>query len=214
VKITRLLPGARTRRLTRWLLLGAWAAASGCQSAPKQPDALTAANPAPKDSIVQASLTEKDKKEESAEKSSPWSDWDLFHWHTPHREQATQHMFDIANYWLDDTRQEMRETREKQEGKRWYVPPHFLSFERSKPLLDREGRAIEKLEQVRYHDINGPLADKALFMSGSVKFFDEDYKEAAFLFSQIAERHPRSDLAPKAIELAIICKNLSTGGSD
>src|SRR5262249_22989356 len=80
--------------------------------------------------------------------------------HTTYREQATQHMFDIANYWLDDTREEMREAREKQEGKRWLVMPRFVSFEKSKPLLDREGRAIEKLEQVRYHDINGPLADK------------------------------------------------------
>lgn len=134
--------------------------------------------------------------------------------HTAYREQATQRMFDIANYWLDDTRTEMEETREKREGKRWFVMPRFISFEKKKPLLDREGRAIEKLEQVRYHDINGPLADKALFMAGSVKFFNEDYREADFLFSQIHEKHPNSPLAPKAVELAIVSKHLSTGGSD
>src|SRR5581483_7468201 len=133
---------------------------------------------------------------------------------TSYREQATQHMYDIANYWLDDTRTVMRETREQREGKRWWIWPRFMSFEKAKPLLDREGRAIEKLEQVRYHDINGPLADKALFLAGSVKFFNEDYRESDYLFSQIYERHPNSPLAPQAVELAILSKHLSTGGAD
>src|SRR5262249_34218884 len=33
-------------------------------------------------------------------------------------------------------------------------------------------------------------------------------------FSQIPARHPESKLAPKAIELAIYCKHMSTGGAD
>src|SRR5207245_1753561 len=75
--------------------------------------------------------------------------------HTQYHDQATQHMFDIANYWLNDTRQEMREELERREGKRWFVWPRFISFEKTKPFLDREGRAIEKLEQVYLHDLNG-----------------------------------------------------------
>jgi outer membrane protein assembly factor BamD (BamD/ComL family) len=108
----------------------------------------------------------------------------------------------------------MREDREKKEGKRWMVSPIFLTFDRTKPFLDREGRAIEKLEQVRYHDVGGPLADKALFLCGCVKFFRNDFAEADYYFSQIHERHPNSELAPQAVELAIISKHLSTGGSD
>ncbi|MCY2938604.1 MAG: tetratricopeptide repeat protein [Planctomycetota bacterium] len=133
---------------------------------------------------------------------------------TQYKEQAVQHMYDIANYWLDDTRTQMAQEREKKEGKRWFVTPAFITLERSKPFMDREGRAIEKLEQVRYHDINGPLADKALFMCGCVKFFRTDYIEADYFFSQIHERHPNSDLAPQSVELAIISKHLSTGGAD
>jgi outer membrane protein assembly factor BamD (BamD/ComL family) len=133
---------------------------------------------------------------------------------TPYREQCVQHMYDIANYWLDDTRQVMREEKEKADGKRWWVWPRFVSFEKTKPLLDREGRAVEKLEQVRLHDINGPLADQALFMCGTVKMFNENYRDADHYFSQIHARHPESPLAPKAIELAIFCKHMSTGGSD
>jgi outer membrane protein assembly factor BamD (BamD/ComL family) len=131
-----------------------------------------------------------------------------------YREQCVQHMFDIANYWLNDTREQMREDLERRQGKRWVVWPRFISFDRTKPFLDREGRAVEKLEQVRLHDLNGPLADQALFMCGTVKLFNEDFRDADHYFSQIAERHPNSKLAPKAVELAIYCKHMSTGGSD
>jgi outer membrane protein assembly factor BamD (BamD/ComL family) len=136
------------------------------------------------------------------------------HPRNPYREQCVQRTFDIANYWLDDTREEMREAREAKDGKRWVVWPRFVSFERTKPLLDREGRAIEKLEQVRYNDITGPLADRALFLAGSVKFYNGDYREADHYFSQIHERHPNSPLAAQAVEFAIISKHLSTGGPD
>jgi outer membrane protein assembly factor BamD (BamD/ComL family) len=130
------------------------------------------------------------------------------------REQALQHVFDIANYWLDDTRQEMVERREIEENKRWFTTPHFVHWDKTKPLLDEEGRAVEKLEQVRYNDMMGPLADKTLFLLGSVKFFNADYREAEHYFSQLAEMHPNSKLRPQAIELGIIAKNLSTGGPD
>ena len=131
-----------------------------------------------------------------------------------HREQACQRLFDIANYWLEDTRKEMEETREQQAGKRWFVTPHFCHLDKTKPLFDEEGRAVEALEHVRYSDISGPLADKALFMVGTVKFFNEDYREADYQFTQLVEKHKNSPLYPRAAEMAIIAKAMSTGGSD
>jgi TolA-binding protein len=131
-----------------------------------------------------------------------------------HREQAVEHLFNIANYWLEDTRKEMEESKEKAAGKRWFVAPHFVNFDRSKPLLDEEGRAVEALEHVRYSDIRGPHADQALFMIGTVKFFNEDYREADYQFTQIVENHKTSPLYSRAAEMAVISKNLATGGSD
>lgn len=131
-----------------------------------------------------------------------------------YREQAVQHIYEIANYWLDDTRKEMEEYKEQHEGKRWVVWPEFIHFEKTKPLLDEEGRALEKLEQVRYNDMTGPLADKALFLAGSVKFFRKEYKEADFLYSQLVEMHKNSPFVEQALELAIISKQLSTGGAE
>jgi outer membrane protein assembly factor BamD (BamD/ComL family) len=131
-----------------------------------------------------------------------------------YRDQAVRRMFDIANYWLDDTRTEMTEYREKKEGKRTFVVPAAFHFEKKKPWVDEEGRALQALEQVHLNDITGPMADKALFLAGGVKFFREDYKEADHFFSQLVEQHPNSPMASQAVELAIISKSLSTGGAD
>lgn len=131
-----------------------------------------------------------------------------------YREQATQHAFNIANYWLDDTRKEMEQLKEKREGKRWWSWGHFVNIDKTKPILDEQGRAMEKLEQVRYSDMTGPLADKSLFLLGSVCFFNENYKDADQNFSQLVEMHPNSPYAAQAVELAIISKHMSTGGSD
>ncbi|HZU39002.1 MAG TPA: tetratricopeptide repeat protein [Gemmataceae bacterium] len=132
-----------------------------------------------------------------------------------HREQACKRMYDIANYWLDDTRDEMRLEKEKAEGKRSFImPASFVHMEKSKPLLDEQGRALEALEQVTIHDPTGPEAPDALFLAGTVRFYNKDYQEADYLFSTIVERHPNSKYAPRALELAIIAKHMSTGGSD
>jgi outer membrane protein assembly factor BamD (BamD/ComL family) len=130
------------------------------------------------------------------------------------RDQANQRLFDIANYWLDDTRGEMEAYKEKKAGKRWLVmPASYVHWDKTKPLLDEEGWAVQKLEEIQI-DIRSPLADKALFYLGGVKFYRKDYIEADRHFSQLAQMLPNSPLAPQALKMAIICKQLSTGGSD
>lgn len=132
------------------------------------------------------------------------------------REQAALHLNEICDYWLDDTRAAMKEAREVREGKRWFNTPHFIHFDKTKPLADEETRALQGLELVHYSDIKGDLhlGDRALFLAGSVKFFNEDYREADNYFTQIHEHYPESPFAARAVELAIISKHLSTGGPD
>ena len=126
-----------------------------------------------------------------------------------HRDQAMKRMFDIANYWLHDTDEEIQGKR------RSIIPASFaVHFEKTKPLLDEQGRAIELLDNVKLNDVTGPLADKALFLAGSVKFHNKDYLDADHYFSQLVEMHQNSPLAPQALELAIISKHMSTGGPD
>jgi outer membrane protein assembly factor BamD (BamD/ComL family) len=127
-----------------------------------------------------------------------------------YRARGCRRMFDIANYWLDDVRAE----RQAKKDKGWMAITPVVHFEKTKPFLDLEGRALQALEQVHLNDIGGPLADKALFLAGGIKFYRQDYKEADYYYTLIVEQHPNSSLAPQAVELAIISKHLSTGGPD
>jgi outer membrane protein assembly factor BamD (BamD/ComL family) len=129
-----------------------------------------------------------------------------------YRELACQRMFDIANFWLKDTRDEMEKYEDKG-GKSGFALP-ALHWEKEKPFGDEEGRALEALEHVHLNDPTGPLADKSLFLAGSVKFYRQDYREADHYFTQLIELHPNSPLCDKAVELGIICKHLGTGGAD
>jgi tetratricopeptide (TPR) repeat protein len=64
----------------------------------------------------------------------------------PYNEVADQHLFEIANYWLDDTRAAMKEAREAKDSTLWFATPRFFHIDKSKPFADEEGRAIGALE--------------------------------------------------------------------
>jgi outer membrane protein assembly factor BamD (BamD/ComL family) len=129
-------------------------------------------------------------------------------------DQANRRLFDIANFWLEETRRQMEEDVEKREGKRFMVKPaSFVNFSKDKPLFDMEGHAVQCLEEVRQHDINGPIGEKALFYLATVKYFREDYREADYYYTELYQNFPNSPLAPKALKQAITCKQLCTGGS-
>jgi outer membrane protein assembly factor BamD (BamD/ComL family) len=130
----------------------------------------------------------------------------------PYKDLATQHIYEIATYWLNDTWDEVRESQEKREGKRWMVWPRFVSLDKRKPLVDREGRATERLNDVSIYESRGPYADKALYLCGYVAWFKEDYVEADQRFTTLTKQYPESPYAPYAIELAIKAKLMSTGG--
>jgi TolA-binding protein len=131
-----------------------------------------------------------------------------------HKDDANRRLFDIANFWLDDTRKVMQAYEEKRDGKRWFImPASYVHFSKDKPLLDMEGHALQALEEVRLNDLKGELGERALFYIATVKFFREDYKDADYYYSQLYENYPNSSLAPKAIKQAIVCKQLVAGGS-
>ncbi|WP_149113494.1 tetratricopeptide repeat protein [Limnoglobus roseus] len=129
-----------------------------------------------------------------------------------YREQACAEMFKVADYWLDDTRAEIQA---EQDGENMYMHKmkRLFVYDKTKPTLDREGRALQALENVHLNDITGPTADKALFWCGFVNFYRGNFVEADHYFSTLIEFHKDSPLRPKATELAIISKNNSTGGA-
>jgi outer membrane protein assembly factor BamD (BamD/ComL family) len=130
------------------------------------------------------------------------------------QDQAAKRLFDIADYWLNDTRAAIKAWEEQRQGQRWLVlPSSYFHVAQDKPWVDMEGRAMRALEEVRLHDLNGPLGEKALLMMATVKAFREDYREADYYFSELYKHYPNSPLAPEAIKRSIICKQMMTGGS-
>jgi outer membrane protein assembly factor BamD (BamD/ComL family) len=130
--------------------------------------------------------------------------------------QANDRLFDIANYWLNPTREKMKLAEEQREGKasRWSIMPvSWINFTNDMPWNDVEGHALGVLEEVRLNDIKGKLAEKSLFYIATVKFYNEDYKEADYYYSQIVDHHPQSELAAKAMKQSIICKQIANGGT-
>jgi outer membrane protein assembly factor BamD (BamD/ComL family) len=127
-----------------------------------------------------------------------------------YRNEAVQRQYDIAKYWLDDTRAAMNESKA---DKSWWSMPTLVHFEKEKPTFDEEGHAIRACEQVYLQDPTGPLAAQALYWAGGVNFYRENYEAADRYYSILVEQFPRSPLAPQALELAIHSKINMTGGA-
>jgi outer membrane protein assembly factor BamD (BamD/ComL family) len=133
---------------------------------------------------------------------------------TQYTDRVNKGLFEIADFWLSDTRTQMNAYYEQLEGKRMFVmPASYVHVSKEKPVFDMEGRALQTLDTVRLNDINGPLGEKALFYIATVKFYNRDYREADFYFEQLYTQYPNSNYADKAIKQSVICKQLSTGGT-
>jgi outer membrane protein assembly factor BamD (BamD/ComL family) len=127
--------------------------------------------------------------------------------------RVCQGLFEIADYWLEPTRRQMDQYQEQIQGKRMFVfPAEFVHWGKDMPFLDAEGNAIQALNTIRLHDIKGPMGEKALLYLGTIHFFNKDYKEADFYFSQLYTEYPNSKDAAKALKQSVICKQLITGG--
>ncbi|MDB5313738.1 MAG: bamD [Gemmataceae bacterium] len=129
-----------------------------------------------------------------------------------HRQESCARIFEISNYWLDDFRDELL-ARQEEKGIRHWRPRWPNPWDRTKPFLVQESRALEGLDYVHTHDIFGPSADKALFWCGYVNFIRGNFEEADHYFSQLVEMHKDSSLRPQAMAYAIQAKNNATGGA-
>jgi outer membrane protein assembly factor BamD (BamD/ComL family) len=130
-----------------------------------------------------------------------------------YRRDCTARMFQICDYWLDDFRDEL-EKRNGEKGVLRWRPTWPNPLDRSKPMIDQEGRTLEALQRIHTHDITGPTADKAIFWCGYVNFIRGNFNEADQFFSQLVELHKDSPLRPQAMAFAIQAKNSATGGAD
>jgi len=128
------------------------------------------------------------------------------------RSEAVQRQFAIAEYWLNDTRAEMR-ARENKTGWSWSLPT-LVHLEKEKPTFDQEGHAQKVCEAIYVEDPAGPLAPQALYRAGGISFFRERYDESDTYYSMLVDQYPKSPRAAPALELAIQSKISQVRGPD
>jgi outer membrane protein assembly factor BamD (BamD/ComL family) len=131
----------------------------------------------------------------------------------PHRRECCRRMYAVADYWLNDFRDELDRRADEKGVLRWR-PSWPNPFDRTRPFLDQEGRTLEALNNIWVQDMMGPDADKAIFWCGYVNFVRGNFQEADHFFSQMVELHKDSPLRTQAIAYAIQAKNNATGGPD
>lgn len=132
---------------------------------------------------------------------------------TRYRARALKELYQIADYWLDPVREEMRAARKAREEDRPFKPSTPRErrgrFDPAWPDFDSETEGVLLLQEVLRLDPDGPLTERALFLIGAVAFFREDYPRADTTFSRLVKVRPHGAYFFQALEIAIVSKSLS-----
>lgn len=129
-----------------------------------------------------------------------------------HHTQAVERMYFIADYWLQDFKLEL-ERRAGEKGVLRWQPGWPNPWDKTRPPIDQEGRALEAMENIHTQDFTGPYADKALYWCGYVNFVRGNFPASDRYFSMLVEMHKDSPLRPQSMAFAIQAKNNATGGA-
>ena len=136
-----------------------------------------------------------------------------------HIEVVTRRMFHIAQTWLQtpemvtssDIQQvnfddpastpPLKEQPKKSSDPTRRVPILPNVTDRSRPVFDTDGRALQALKSIWLHDPTGELADDAIMMSASYHLRRGDYAEANRFYTLLREEFPKSPHLEQAFVL-------------
>jgi tetratricopeptide (TPR) repeat protein len=98
-----------------------------------------------------------------------------------HLDYTVQREFALARYWekLDDYQHS------------WPVTPNFT--DKSKPMFDTFGYAVQAYQNVRMYDPTGPLADDSLMATAIAYFRRGQFEYAAQDFDMLRKEYPNSE---------------------
>ncbi len=145
-----------------------------------------------------------------------------------HLDTCTRRLFSIAQIWLNDpafaSRNELQQVNledkivaplpatEPRTISEWPIIPNLL--DRSRPVFDTPGRALEALRNIWIHDPTGPLADDALMLSASYYLRKGDYQEADRMLTLLREEYPKSPHLEDAFMIGSHVKLMSYQGAN
>lgn len=111
-----------------------------------------------------------------------------------HSDRAAARLFSISKYWIDISKA----------GKdSWYS---VNLFDSTRPMRDADGHAIKVLDQIRYDDPTGKLADDATMAAAAEYIRREEYEMADEFLTDLRETFTDSDHLFLAHLLGIRCK--------
>jgi len=128
-------------------------------------------------------------------------------------EESTQRLFSIASIWLNPNGKTPPEelvrvsaadvdgTNENGIEVPYSLPIVPNLFDRTRPVFDTQGRALQALKSVWLHDPTGPLADDAVMMTAAYHLRRGDHREANVYFKILREEYPKSEHAKHAFVL-------------
>jgi outer membrane protein assembly factor BamD (BamD/ComL family) len=112
-----------------------------------------------------------------------------------HNDKVAARLFAISRYWIET---------KKVDEQRWTMPVNFTDDTR--PAFDVDGHAIRVLDQIRYDDPTGRLADDATMAAAAEHIRQEKFEEADEFLTDLREAFPDSDHLFLAHLLGIRCK--------
>jgi TolA-binding protein len=130
-------------------------------------------------------------------------------------DHSMERLYGIARYWLNMPKPaseiELTSFSEEDGEERlkaipeatipWQFPlkPNFT--DKSRPMFDATGRALQALKSVHIKDPNGKRADDALMLLATYYLRRKDYREADHYFSTIRSQCPNSEFVPASFVL-------------
>lgn len=124
---------------------------------------------------------------------------------TRHMEESTRRLFTIAMYWLrftpeiktdGDVQLASHETINPAKPPKAPAVPKVPIIpnlrDKTRPVFDVDGRALQALRTIWLHDAAGPLADDALMLSANHHLRTGDFVEATRLYKLLREQYPDS----------------------
>ena len=145
---------------------------------------------------------------------------------TRHLNASTRRLFVISRTWLgmpefatsaDVTPVNLEDPRATKVPKR-EKPPHSAILvpnllDKSRPVFDTPGEALNALKSIWMYDPRGPLADDAIMMTASHYLRVGNYQEADRFFSMLREEYPNSPHLQTSFVLGSHVKLMSYQGA-
>jgi outer membrane protein assembly factor BamD (BamD/ComL family) len=148
---------------------------------------------------------------------------------TKHLELSVRRMYKIGLYWLESPKpasevelasftqengaEVLASNPESRIPFQWTrLQPNFT--DKTRPLFDTPGRAVQALKTVTLHDTQGPLAPKATMTLAVYFLRRRDYQAADSYFNELRTHYSKSDYCEAAYVLGAHASLMSYLGSD